>query len=356
MSGSSQDINSGTTAVREQYRFDEARLENWMQAHVEGYEGPLAIEQFKGGQSNPTYKIVTPRRSYVLRRKPSNATAKTAHAVDREARIQQALAGTGVPVARIHGLCTDESVIGSWFYVMDYLEGRIVWDARFPDVPRDKRPLYFDEMNRVIAELHRIDYAALGLTDYGRAGNYFERQIGRWDRQYTADVDVAGRNPHLERLIEWLPKHIPPGDEVSIAHGDFRCDNLIFHPTEPKVIAVLDWELSTIGHPLADFTYHAMMYRMPPLLIAGLDGVDLNKWNIPTEQEYIASYCRRTGREGISELGFYFAFNMFRLATIIHGIKARMARGTAASAHANKLVEALPLLSERAWTIALQEG
>lgn len=344
MSALGQDANVGTTAVREAYRFDEAALGRWMAGHVEGYAGPLAVEQFKGGQSNPTYKLVTPGRSYVLRRKPPGETLKGAHAVDREARILSALGGAGFPVAHVYGLCTDDSVIGSWFYVMEMIEGRIFWDATFPSVPRAGRPAYFDAMNATIAHLHAIDYAALGLADYGKPGNYFARQIGRWSKQYLHDED-AGRDPDMDALIEWLPANIPAGDESSIVHGDFRCDNMIFHPTEARVIAVLDWELSTLGHPLADFAYHAMMYQMPPDIVAGLGGVDLTALNIPSEREYVSAYCARTGRAGIPNWDFYVAFNYFRLAAIFHGIKGRVIRGTAASAHARERAQALPRLS-----------
>lgn len=336
-------LNSGTTAVRARHRFDEAALARWMAAHVEGYAGPLAIEEFKGGQSNPTYKLTTPGRSYVLRRKPPGALLKGAHAVEREARVLAALHAAGFPVARVYGLCIDDAVIGSWFYVMEMVEGRIFWDAALPEVAAPDRPAYFDAMNATIARLHGIDPDAVGLGDYGRPGNYFARQIARWSRQYLEDAD-AGRDPGLDRLVAWLPDHIPAGDESGIVHGDFRCDNLIFHPREPRVIAVLDWELSTLGHPLADFAYHAIMYRMPPDIVAGLAGADLARLNIPSEADYVAAYCRRTGRTGIDDYEFYVAFNFFRLAAIFHGIKGRVARGTAASAHARDRAESLPRL------------
>jgi aminoglycoside phosphotransferase (APT) family kinase protein len=210
--------------------------------------------------------------------------------------------------------------------------------------------LYFDAMNKALAQLHNLDYAAIGLADYGRPGNYFERQIKRWSQQYLDDQD-AGRNEDMDRLIEWLPAHVPPGDETSIVHGDFRCDNMIFHPTEPRILAVLDWELSTLGHPLADFAYHLMMYRMPPLVIAGLLGADLEVLNIPSEADYVAAYCRRTGRHGIPHLDFYIAFNMFRFAAIIHGIKGRAIRGTAASANAKDMIAVLPIFAETAWKL-----
>jgi len=341
------DANAGTTAVREGYRFDEAALARWMAANVAGFAGPLTVEQFKGGQSNPTYKLVTPGHAYVLRRKPPGELLKGAHAVEREARVLSALDGAGFPVAHVHGLCTDDDVIGTWFYVMDMVEGRIFWDATFAEVSRDERPAYFDAMNATIAQLHGIDHEAVGLGDYGKPGNYFERQIGRWSKQYLADTD-AGRDPDMDRLIAWLPANIPAGDETAIVHGDFRCDNMIFHPTEARVLAVLDWELSTLGHPLADFAYHAMMYRMPPHIVAGLAGADLAALNIPAEADYVAAYCRRTGRAAIPAYEFYIAFNLFRLAAIFHGIKGRAIRGTAASAHALERAKNFPTLARLA--------
>jgi len=341
------DANAGTTAVREGYRFDEAALAGWMAANVAGFAGPLTVEQFKGGQSNPTYKLVTPGHAYVLRRKPPGELLKGAHAVEREARVLSALGGAGFPVAHVHGLCTDDDVIGTWFYVMDMVEGRIFWDATFPEVSAGERPAYFDAMNATIAQLHGIDHEAVGLGDYGKPGNYFERQIGRWSKQYLADTD-AGRDPDMDRLIAWLPANIPAGDETAIVHGDFRCDNMIFHPTEPRVLAVLDWELSTLGHPLADFAYHAMMYRMPPHIVAGLAGADLAVLNIPAEADYVAAYCRRTGRAAIPAYEFYIAFNLFRLAAIFHGIKGRAIRGTAASAHALERAKNFPTLARLA--------
>lgn len=352
---SAEEDFAGTTSVRDAHRFDPAPLDVWLREHVPGYGGPLRIEQFKGGQSNPTYKLVTPGADYVLRRKPPGVLLKGAHAVEREARILTALEAAEFPVPHVHGLCTDASVIGTWFYVMSCVAGRIFWDAAFPDVSRADRPQYYDAMNNTLARLHCIDPVAVGLADFGRTGNYFERQIGRWSAQYLED-EAAGRNPHLDRLVEWLPAHIPPGDETSVVHGDFRVDNLVFHRSEPRVIAVLDWELSTLGSPLADFAYHLMMYRMPPMVITGLLGLDLRERNIPAEADYVAAYCRRTGRARIEHLDFYVAFNLFRLAAIFHGIKGRMVRGTAASAHAVKMVEALPALAECAWRQAQRAG
>jgi len=348
---------SDTIPVRPALAFDEAALGRWMAVNVEGYHGPLAVAQFKGGQSNPTYQLTTPTRAYVLRRKPPGALLKGAHAVEREERVVSALHTTGFPVPRVYGLCTDDAVIGTSFYVMDMVDGRIVWDTRFPDVARKDRPAYFDAMNGTIARLHGIDYAAIGLADFGRPGNYFERQITRWSQQYLADTE-AGRDPNMDRLVEWLPSNIPgePGEETTIVHGDFRCDNMIFHPTEPRVIAVLDWELSTLGHPLADFSYHAMMYRMPPTVVAGLGGADLAALNIPSEADYLAAYCHRTGRADMPGYNYYIAFNFFRLAAIIHGIKGRLVRGTAASAQARERADALPAFAALAWEQACHAG
>ena len=348
--------NSGTVAVRDAHRFDARRLDAWLAENVAGYEGPLQIEQFKGGQSNPTYKLTTPRSHYVLRRKPPGKLLPGAHAVDREYRVIEALGRQGFPVAQALGLCIDPNVIGTEFYVMEMVEGRIFWEPTLPEVSESERPLYFDAMNETIARLHSIDPVAAGLEDYGKPGNYFERQIGRWSKQYTGDVE-AGRVPAMDRLVEWLPRNIPEDDTPArVIHGDFRCDNMIFDAAEPRVIAVLDWELSTLGHPLADFSYHLMMYRMPAGMTSGLAGLDLPRLNIPSEQDYVSDYCRRTGRADIPNLDFYIAFNMFRLAAILHGIKGRVARGTAASAHADKMVQGLEPLAELAWTQAERAG
>jgi aminoglycoside phosphotransferase (APT) family kinase protein len=351
MSATTADANVGTTAVRDELRFDEASLARWMDANVAGYAGPLRVEQFTGGQSNPTYKLITPDRHYVLRRKPPGQLLKGAHAIEREAKVLSALAKVGFPVARVDGLCTDERVIGTWFYVMEMVEGRIFWDATLPEIAAHRRPAYFDAMNATIAQLHSVDYETIGLADYGRPGNYFERQIKRWSQQYQDDVD-AGRDPNMDRIIAWLGDNIPPGDQTSIVHGDFRIDNMIFHPTEPRVLAVLDWELSTLGHPLADFAYNAMMYHMPSHIVAGLAGADLEALNIPSEADYVAAYCARTGSSDIADYRFYISFNFFRLAAIFHGIKGRVIRGTAASAQAAERAMAFPELAEIAWRLS----
>ena len=347
--------SSGTSGVRSGLKFNEAALEQWMKANVDEFEGPLRVQQFNGGQSNPTYKVITDIKNYVLRRKPPGILLKGAHAVEREARVLTALAQDGFPVPRVYGLCTDESIIGTPFFVMEMVEGRIFWDATFPSVRLDQRRAYFDAMNATIARLHNVDLSAAGLDDFGRPGNYFQRQIDRWSRQYLEDGE-AGRDIHMDRLVQWLPANIPDGDEVRVVHGDFRCDNMIFHPTEPRILAVLDWELSTLGHPGADFAYHAMMYRMPPRIVAGLAHADVRALGIPSEADYLEAYCVRTGRPGLPGYDFYVAFNFFRLAAIFHGIKGRVIRGTASSAQARERVAVLPKLMELAWLQAKRAG
>jgi aminoglycoside phosphotransferase (APT) family kinase protein len=347
--------NIGTMPVRDSVHVDTQRLAAWMADSVEGFAGPLRIEEFKGGQSNPTYKLVSPDRAYVLRRKPPGRLLRGAHAVEREARVMSALATTGFPVPRVFGLCEDDEVIGTAFFVMDMVEGRIFWDPTLPDVPHEERRAYFDAMNATLAQLHAVDPDAVGLSDYGRPGSYLERQIAIWSRQYLEDDD-AGRDLNMDRLVEWLPANVPGQDETAIVHGDFRCDNLIFHAREPRVVAVLDWELSTLGHPLSDFAYHAMMYRMPASISAGLAGVDHAALGIPSEEEYVADYCRRTGRTGIPDYDFYIAFNLFRIAAILHGIKGRAARGNAASSQAMERAGKLPELAALAWQQAQRAG
>ena len=323
---------------------DEAALEHFMAGNVPGFAGPLRISQFKGGQSNPTYRLETPGALYVLRKKPPGPLLKGAHDVLREARVMRALADTPVPVPSVVASSEDDSIIGSAFFIMELVEGRIFWDTAFRDLPRTERAAYFDAMNAAIAALHQVDYEAVGLCDYGRPGNYFERQIARWSKQYVEDL-AAPRDPNMDALVEWLPTAIPPGEETAIVHGDFRCDNLIFHPTEPRIVAVLDWELSTLGHPLADFAYHCLMYRIPSEVVAGLGGQDPAALGLPSEADYIAAYCERTGRDGIPSFDFYAAFNLFRLAAIFHGIAGRVARGNASSAKARERAEQFPQLA-----------
>jgi len=339
---------AGVEAVRRGQEIDAGRLLPWLCAHISDFAGPLEIQQFRGGQSNPTYLLATPQRRYVLRRKPLGTLLKGAHAIEREYRITHALAHIGFPVPRPLALCTDETLIATSFYVMQFVEGRIFWDPILPDLRRNERPRYFDAMNSTIAALHSLDPADLGLTDFGKPGNYFERQVVRWTRQYLED-DAAGRDVHMDKLVGWLPKNIPAGDDTAIVHGDFRADNLAFHPSEPRVVAVLDWELATLGHPLADFTYHLMMYRLPSQIIGGLKDRDLLALGIPTEAEYVADYSRRSDREGIARLDFYMAFNMFRFAAILHGIKGCIARGTASSTHAHAMAGNAGALAQIAW-------
>ncbi|SEL87149.1 Predicted kinase, aminoglycoside phosphotransferase (APT) family [Sphingomonas palmae] len=348
--------NIGTTAVRAGFAFDEAALEQWMRANVPGYAGPLRVTQFRGGQSNPTYRLDTPTRAYVLRRKPPGVLLKGAHAIEREARVLSALGSIGYPVAHVHALCTEAEVIGTPFYVMDLVEGRVFWDASFSDVPRGERAGYFEAMNAAIADLHAIDPAAVGLADYGRPGDYFARQIARWSGQYHADTE-AGRDANMDRLIDWLHANVPAGDDdTGIIHGDFRCDNMIFESAGPRILAVLDWELSTLGHRGADFAYHTMMYRMPPYIVAGLGGADVGALGLPSEGEYVAAYCAHRGLSDLPNYDFYVAFNFFRLAAIFHGIKGRVLRGSAASAQARQRVEVLPELMRLAWAQAERAG
>ena len=344
-----QDTFAGTMPVREGYGFDTVRLERWMAEHVESFSGPLTIEQFKGGQSNPTYKLLTPHCAYVMRRKPPGAILKGAHAVEREAKAIAALGQAGFPVAHMYGLCVDEEVIGTCFYVMEMIEGRIFWDGTFPGISREGRPAYFDAMNATLARLHQIDYRSIGLAEYGKSGDYISRQIGLWTKQYLGDED-EGRDPNMDRLIEWLPAHIPAGDETTIVHGDFRCDNMIFHPTEPRVLAVLDWELSTLGDPMADFTYLLMQWTMP-----GLANADLKALNIPSMEEAAQIYCNVTG-VNVPDLNWYFSYNLFRLAGITQGIAGRIRDGTAANAKAIESAKRTVPLSKDAWEYAQKAG
>ena len=339
--------NTGTVPVREGFAFDVPALSAWMKENVAGFAGPLAVEQFRGGQSNPTYKLTSPGGSYVLRRRPPGTILKGAHAVEREAEVMSRLGAAGYPVPRVHAICTDDAVIGSWFFIMEMVEGRVFWDATLPGVPDNERAQYFAAMNQTIAQLHAVDPQAVGLAEFGKPGNYLARQIGRWSRQYQDD-ELAGRNADMDALIAWLPTAIPPEDRTSLVHGDFRCDNMIFHPTEPRILAVLDWELSTLGNPLADFANHALMYRMPPDIVAGLGGADLTALGIPGEADYVADYCAAVGIPGIPDWNFYIAFNLFRLAAIFHGINGRVIRGTAANQKARERAKSFPRLAKLA--------
>jgi len=346
----------GTRPVAPQHAFDEASLARYLRAHVDGFNGELTVEQFKGGQSNPTFKLTAGRRHYVLRRKPPGNLLPSAHAVDREFRVISALAGTDVPVAKAYVLCEDASVIGTMFYVMDYVEGRVLWDPRLPELTPEQRRAHYAELGRVIAALHRVDYNAVGLADYGKPGNYIERQVARWTKQYrAAETETIEA---VERLIEWLPARLPPGDETAIVHGDYRFDNVIFHPSEPRILAVLDWELSTLGHPLVDLAYHCMTWRMQSAEGSrGLAGVDLNALGIPTESEYRDTYLRATGRtHGVSEehWTYYLVFNMFRLVGILQGIMGRALQGNASNAQALQAGRRAKPLAEQAWALAQQ--
>ena len=346
------EANSGTRTVDERLRFDTAALTNWMAANVAGFAGPLTVSQFKGGQSNPTYRLDTPARSYVLRRKPPGPLLPGAHAVEREARVMAALGGAGFPVPLIHGLCEDADVIGTAFFVMDMVEGRIIWEATFPGLSPADRAAHFDAMNATIAQLHMIDPAAVGLADYGRPSNFVERQVARWSRQYEQDVE-AGRVPAMDRLVEWLRANLPPDSgDARVVHGDFRCDNMIFENDQPRVAAVLDWELSTLGDPAADFVYHLMMYRMPAGMFTGLKGLDFAELGIPSEADYIAAYCARTGRSSLPNIDYLMVFVMFRLAAITHGIRGRLARGNASSDHAAATAALTEPLAALAWDVA----
>lgn len=351
---------TGTKPVAASHAFDTDALEAHLQRALPGFAGPLTVEQFKGGQSNPTYKLLTPQRNYVMRTKPGPAAKllPSAHAIEREFRVMKALAATPVPVAEMLLLCEDEAVIGRAFYVMQCVEGRVLWEQSLPGLGVAERGPIYDEMNRVIAALHKVDVAAVGLADYGKPGNYFERQIGRWSKQYVASVteDI----PEMNRLIEWLPEHLPASardeTQVSIVHGDYRLDNLIFDATQPRIAAVLDWELSTIGHPLADFSYHCMSWHIPPGTFRGIGGLDHRALGIPTEAEYMARYCERTGRGDPAALmgdwNFYLAYNLFRLASITQGIAKRVVDGIASSAEARATGASTRPLAQMAWQFA----
>jgi aminoglycoside phosphotransferase (APT) family kinase protein len=347
---------ANTTPVRAGYEVDAHSLAAWMTAHVASFAGPVVIEQFAGGQSNPTYRVSSRSGQYVLRRKPPGNLVKGAHAVEREARVLSALGRAGFAVPHVYGVCTDRNVIGTEFYLMEMIEGRVFWDAALPGMEREERAAIFDAMNAALAALHQLDFEKLGLGAFGPREGYFERQIGRWSRQYFAD-EAAGRDANMDRLIDWLLRNAPAEDDaVAIVHGDYRIDNMIFHPTEPRLVAVLDWELSTLGHPGADFAYHAMMYRMAPHIVAGLKGCDIAGAGIPDEADYAAAYRRRMGPAALQHYDYYIAFSFFRIAAIFHGIKGRLIRGTAVSAEARQRAALWPELCALAWSEARKAG
>ncbi len=355
---------TGTKPLSDQHAIDIAVLTGYLERNLQGFAGPLQIEQFKGGQSNPTYKLRTTNQTLVMRTKPgpSAKLLPSAHAIEREFRVMQALGGSEVPVPRMLLLCEDESVIGRAFYLMEFVEGRILWDQSLPDLDEAGRSATYDAMNRVIAALHRVDVQACGLDGFGKPGNYFERQIGRWSKQYLASETEP--IPEMNELMQWLPANIPAGArdgaQASVVHGDFRLDNLVFHPTEPRVIAVLDWELSTIGHPLADFSYHCMSWHIPASAFRGIGGLDLKALGIPDETTYIRRYCERTGRTQpgndidavLADWTFYMAYNLFRLTGILQGIAKRVVDGTASSSEAKQAAAGARPLAEMGWQVA----
>lgn len=328
-------------------QLDTVALGNYLEQHIPGFSGPVTAEKFAGGQSNPTFKLTAGGSSYVLRRKPPGELLKSAHAVDREFRVISALQNTDVPVPRTYTLCEDEGVIGSMFYVMEYMDGRILWDPALPEAAdNDERAAIYDAMNATMAVLHSVNVEAAGLADYGRPGNYFERQVGRWSKQYRASE--TQRIEAMEALMLWLPANMPPDDgAISLVHGDYRLDNMMFHATEPRVIALLDWELSTLGHPLADLANQCMAWMLPREGgVKGLAGVNRQSLGIPSDEEYIARYCERTGRSGIANWNFYLVFSLFRLAAICQGIVKRAEIGTASSEEADTRGDSVVPLAE----------
>ncbi len=345
-----QERFSGTREMSDWLRIDAERLFSYLAERVPGLEAPLGVRQFKGGQSNPTYLLEDQGgRKLVLRRKPPGQLLPSAHAVDREYRVITALHPTDVPVPRTLALCTDDAVIGTWFYVMEMVEGRVFWEPTLPDQTPAERAAVYDAMGWVLTRLHRVDPAAVGLADFGKPGNYFARQIHRWAKQYQ--LSATEEVPEMNALIEWLPRNIPQDDTTSLVHGDYRLDNMIFHPTEPRVVAVLDWELSTIGHPLGDFSYHSMPWHTDASR-GGLAGLDLERLGIPTFDQYRRKYCERTGRAEIEHWHFYLAYNYFRSAAIAQGIAGRVRDGTAASEHAREIAASVPATARIAWEFA----
>lgn len=338
---------SGTMEVRDQHRFDVNALANYLKSHIANFRGPLEVAQFKGGQSNPSYLLTTPERKYVLRRKPPGQLLPSAHAIDREYRVMTALARTNVPVPKTYCLCEDEDIIGTAFYVMEFVDGRIEWDPSLPGYSIANRVAVFDSMNAAMAALHMVDYKAIGLENFGKPTDYIARQVNRWTKQYRASETETIEE--MENLIKWLPDNIPPSDETALVHGDYRLDNTILDHQTRRVTAVLDWELATLGHPIADFSYHCMTWRLEPQLFRGLKDLDLPALGIPTEEQYVKMYCERTGRDGIENWDFYFAYNMFRLAAILQGIVGRVKAGTASNENAAEVAEKVRPLAKRGW-------
>jgi aminoglycoside phosphotransferase (APT) family kinase protein len=339
-----------TTAIRPGHEIDSEALQRYLGDQLKGFRGPLAIRQFEGGQSNPTYLLEAGSGSYVLRKKPSGQLLPSAHAVDREYRVMRALRDTEVPVPAALLYCADAKVIGTPFFVMGCVAGRVFRQPHLPGVSAGERAAMYEDMADVLARLHRVDVAAVGLADYGKPGNYYSRQIVRWSQQYLAAQ--TGDIVSMDRLMDWLPAHIPPGDESGIVHGDYRVENLIFHPTEPRIVAIVDWELSTLGHPLADLAYNCLTYYLPAEALGRVEAVESDRSGMPDEASYVAAYCRRTGRDGVPNWNFYLAFSMFRLASILQGVYARGLQGNAASTYALQRGAAAKLIADQAWGIS----
>ena len=345
---------SGLSDTPDHLKFDEEALDAYMRAHVAGYDGPLTVKKFKGGQSNPTYLLTTPTKKYVLRRKPPGKLLPSAHAVDREYKVMAALGPEGFPVPKTYALCEDPDIIGTAFFIMDFVEGRIFWESSLPEASKEERTPLFHALIDTLAALHTIDYKKVGLSDFGKPGNYFERQIGRWSKQYeAAETDTIDE---MNALIKWLPTAIPADDATSIVHGDFRFDNVIMHPSEAKALAVLDWELSTLGHPLADFTYFLMVWYFPPSVRGGLMGLDLEALGIPTIDAAAQRYCSQTGRTEVPDLDFCLSYNMFRLCSIAQGVYARALQGNASSPQAIEIGKQVKPLAALAWRHAQKAG
>lgn len=351
-----RDAYIGTKDVEARHRFDIPNLEAYMDGHVAGFRGPLTVRQFRGGQSNPTYKVEAPSGTYVLRRKPPGTLLPSAHAVEREYRVMGALHGVGFPVPEPYLLCEDESVVGTVFFIMEFIEGRVFWDPALPGVSRSTRGAIYDAMNETLAKLHSYDVETLGLADFGRPGNYFARQLSRWSKQYQVSETESIRE--MDRLTEWLPENNPSDDTTCLVHGDYNFYNILFHPREPRVAAVLDWEISTLGHPLGDVSTNALIWFAPKFEggMATLGDSNLDTLGIPSQDSYIAAYCKRSGRDHAPAMAFYRAYALFRLACIYQGIMGRVRDGTAANPQATVLAARIRPLAEAAWREAQTAG